>query len=74
VVGVLFAMSTYVGFALLVFGSFWNANMLQKLKAIRKKWRELREGSSSGPQAAASSSSVSTVDSEPLMQAASDRV
>eukprot|EP00047_Mylnosiga_fluctuans_P003115 m.227543 g.227543 ORF g.227543 m.227543 type:complete len:151 (+) comp11603_c0_seq1:303-755(+) len=35
--------STYLGFVLLMWGSFWNANIVQKFREIRAKWRELRE-------------------------------
>lgn len=33
---------TYVGFILLACGTLWNANIVDKLKDIREKWRELR--------------------------------
>lgn len=38
--------STYAGFALLIVGSFWNANIIAKLREIRDKWKELRSFSS----------------------------
>jgi len=34
---------TYLGFILLFIGVLWNANILEKLKVIRTRWRELRE-------------------------------
>jgi len=34
---------TYSGFILLFTGTMWNANLLSKLKAVRVKWKELRE-------------------------------
>lgn len=37
---------TYFGFLLLLIGSFWNANIMDKLDEFRAKWRELREGDS----------------------------
>lgn len=33
---------TYIGFALLMFGTMWNADLIGKLQAMRDKWRELR--------------------------------
>jgi len=33
---------TYAGFALLIFGTFWNSNIVAKLKLFRAKWRQLR--------------------------------
>jgi len=33
---------TYAGFALLMFGTFWNSNIISKLKLFRAKWRQLR--------------------------------
>lgn len=33
---------TYTGFAFLVIGSLWNANIVQKLRDIRMLWRELK--------------------------------
>lgn len=42
-VGVVFTIVfTYSGFLLLFAGTMWNANLLAKLKDIRKQWRELR--------------------------------
>lgn len=32
---------TYVGFAFLIVGSFWNADIVQKLRDIRMLWREI---------------------------------
>lgn len=43
VTGVFFTIIfTYVGFILLAWGTLWNANIIDKLKAVREKWRELR--------------------------------
>jgi len=42
--GALFVTFTYVGFTFLVIGTLWNANFLDKMTAIRNKWRELRGG------------------------------
>jgi len=36
---------TYIGFACLFVGTMWSANLIQKLKQIRKKWLELRAAS-----------------------------
>jgi hypothetical protein len=33
---------TYSGFAMLIIGTLWNANFMDKLREIRDKWRELR--------------------------------
>jgi len=33
---------TYIGFALLMVGTMWNAALVDKLIAMRDKWRELR--------------------------------
>lgn len=33
---------TYVGFAVLFVATMWNAHIIQQLKKIRAKWRELR--------------------------------
>lgn len=33
---------TYLGFALLIVGTMWNANLMDKLKDVRDTWRELR--------------------------------
>ena len=35
-------MMTYVGFTLLMIAAFWNANILDKCKDIRRQWRMLR--------------------------------
>jgi len=41
--GVLFTIVfTYLGFALLVVGTMWNANIVDKLSEIRQEWRRLR--------------------------------
>lgn len=37
-----FFLSSYVGYTALYTAVFWNANVLDKLKAIREKWKELR--------------------------------
>jgi len=43
ILGVFFTIiATYLGFILLFIGTMWNANLLQKLKQIRKQWRALR--------------------------------
>lgn len=43
-IGVLFTIIfTYTGFVFLMIGSFWNANIISKLRLIRKKWKELRQ-------------------------------
>ena len=34
---------TYTGFLIFFFASFWNANLVGKLMAIRAKWRALRQ-------------------------------
>jgi len=39
----LFQACTYTGFALLTIGTLWNANIAEKIKDFRAKWRELRE-------------------------------
>jgi len=42
-VGILFTIVfTYSGFALLVIGTLWNANIMDKLKDFRAEWRRLR--------------------------------
>jgi len=42
-VGWLFTVgATYIGFILLMWGSFWNANLISKLKEIRDRWRQIR--------------------------------
>jgi len=44
IVGWLFTIvATYTGFALLVVGTLWNANICDKLKDIRAEWKRLRE-------------------------------
>lgn len=54
-IGILFtACCTYFGFILLAVGTLWNANIIDKLKAIREQWRELR-GSSAAYAPATSS-------------------
>jgi len=41
--GVLFTIvATYLGFLLLVIGTMWNANIIDKLKEIGEEWRRLR--------------------------------
>jgi len=42
-VGWVFTFITWIGFTLLVIGTMWNANLMDKLRDIRDKWRELRE-------------------------------
>jgi len=43
VIGVLFTIvATYTGFILLVVGTMWNANIIDKLKDIKAEWRRLR--------------------------------
>jgi len=43
VMGVLFTIiATYTGFALLVIGTMWNANIIDKLKGVKEEWRRLR--------------------------------
>ena len=43
-VGVFFTIIfTYSGFILLALGTLWNANIMAKLKEIKKQWRELRK-------------------------------
>lgn len=43
VVGVLFTIIfTYTGFACMLWGSLWNADICGKVKLLRKKWRKLR--------------------------------
>jgi len=46
VIGWLFEACTYVGFALLIIGSMWNANFMDKVRELREKWRELRSPAS----------------------------
>jgi len=45
-VGALFETATYLGFTLLVIGSLWNAHIMQKLKLLKRKWKEIRQGRS----------------------------
>lgn len=33
---------TYTGFAIMLVGTMWNADLLGKLASVREKWRELR--------------------------------
>lgn len=41
--GILFTLCfTYLGFACLMVGTLWNANICQKLKDLRSEWQELR--------------------------------
>jgi len=43
VIGVLFTIvATYLGFILLVIGTMWNANIVDKLKEIKEEWKRLR--------------------------------
>jgi len=43
VVGVIFTIvCTYLGFLCLFIGSLWNANICEKIRELRAKWRELR--------------------------------
>jgi len=44
---------TYGGFALLFVGTLWNANICEKLKDFKEKWRELREQARDTPETAA---------------------
>jgi len=45
VLGVFFTIiATYSGFVFLFIGTMWSANLIQKLKQIRQKWKKLREG------------------------------
>lgn len=42
-VGVLFTVVfTYTGFIMLAAGTLWNANIIDKLKEIKKQWKQLR--------------------------------
>jgi len=44
-IGVVFTIIfTYTGFILLFIGTMWNANLVHKLKEIRRQWRLLRQG------------------------------
>jgi len=40
--------ATYLGYVLLMIGSFWNAQLVSKLKALRDKWRALRGTNKNG--------------------------
>lgn len=41
--GVLFTICfTYLGFACLMVGTLWNANICEKLKELREQWNEIR--------------------------------
>jgi len=43
VMGVLFTIiATYAGFTLLVIGTMWNANIIDKLKELKEEWKRLR--------------------------------
>jgi len=43
--GVLFTICfTYMGFACLMVGTLWNANICEKLKDLRTQWNEIRQG------------------------------
>jgi len=47
-VGVFFTIvATYTGFILLFIGTMWNANIVAKLKQIKRKWKDLRQQSRS---------------------------
>jgi hypothetical protein len=48
-VGWMFELCTYIGFIMLITGSMWNANIVDKMRELREKWRELRNQSSSEP-------------------------
>jgi len=44
-IGIVFTIfCTYIGFALLMWATMWNANLIDKLRDMREKWRELRAG------------------------------
>lgn len=46
IVGILFTIIfTYLGFFLLFWGTLWNANILTKIKEVKKKWKQLRNHS-----------------------------
>lgn len=69
--GILFtAIFTYVGFALLLWGSLWNAKLLEKLSKAKTQWDQLRGNTPVGttmssPIAyAGASGSVANVDSD----------
>lgn len=38
---------TYSGFVCLAVGTMWNANLMDKIREIRKEWKALREAGSS---------------------------
>jgi len=43
IIGWLFTIVfTYTGFILLFWGTMWNANLLEKLKSIKRQWKEIR--------------------------------
>lgn len=59
VTGVFFTIIfTYVGFVLLAWGTLWNANILDKLRDVREKWRELRAAAREGDDERAHLTSV----------------
>lgn len=42
-IGIVFTiLCTYIGFAMLIVATMWNADLMGKLSAMREKWRELR--------------------------------
>jgi len=44
-VGVIFTIVlTYSGFAMMAFGTMWNANICDKIKDIREEWKKIRSG------------------------------
>jgi len=55
--------ATYFGYLLLMIGSFWNAQLLTKLKALKVRWRALR-GNKSNNNNISSSKNVDA----PLME------
>jgi len=42
-VGALFEVFTYLGFATLLTGTMWNANICEKCRELQEKWHELRQ-------------------------------
>ena len=47
--GILFtAIFTYFGFGLLLWGSLWNANLLEKLSKAKNQWDQLRGNAPAG--------------------------
>ena len=42
-VGLVFMSMTYAGFALFFFATFWNADLVGKLRKIREEWKAIRE-------------------------------